>query len=177
MIELRLGGAGEPGAWWPAKPGETWAFHWCCPGCGHDDSALLSRHVEPDGTLATPIRCGGCGRDDRMKLIGWRAEHEAQPGTPELPIRYDMRHLTCGTPIRLSDKQALYFARDPRIYRGHWCPSCRRHGPNHEWIWADGGVVGEGWYGVQRYSEIGAEQRQLLETHHPIPPEIRGSPR
>jgi len=178
MIELRQGGAGARGTWWRARPGETWAFHWCCPGCGHDDHALLSRHVDADGSVATPIRCAGCGIEDRARLDGWHPAHEAQPGVPKLPIRRDMRHLTCGRVIRLEEKQALYFAHDPRIYRGHWCPDCGRHGPNHEWVWSEGGrIVGEGWYGVERYSELNAERRALLETHHPIPPEFRERPR
>jgi len=177
VIVLEPGAAAVRGTWWPARPGERWAFHWCCPRCGHDEDALLSRHVEEDGRVATPIRCARCRGEFPARLNGWSAEHEPQPGTPALPIRHEMRHLTCGRVIRLGDKQAVYFAHDPRIYRGHWCPECERHGSNHEWVWAaGGGIVGEGWYGVQRYCEISAEQRAMVETHHPIPEPIRGVP-
>jgi hypothetical protein len=171
MIEL------PPGTWWPAAEGEAHAFHWRCR-CGLTHDAWLSRSVDVQGIVGSALRCTACGFEDAARLVGWDADaHWPRPGPPPRPVRHEMRH-RCGTTIRLDELSALALAHDPRSLRGHWCPTCQRHGWNHEWVWVGTEeVVGEGMLGRVRYADLSEEERRRLETHHPIPPELRGSPR
>lgn len=168
------------GTWWPAAPGEAHAFHWRCR-CGVVHDAWLSRSVDAAGIVGSRLRCAACGFEDEAQLLGWDPEaHRPRPGPPPRPLRTDMRH-RCGSVIRLDELSALALAHDPRALRGHWCPTCRRHGWNHEWVWVDpgsgGAIVGEGTLGRLRYAELSEEEKRRLETHHAIPPELRERPR
>jgi hypothetical protein len=167
MIEL------SPGAWWPAAEGEACAFHWRCR-CGATHDAWLSRSVDAEGVVGSTLRCAQCGFEDAARLVGWDPRaHEPRPAAPPRLLRREMRH-RCGSAIVLDARSALALAHDPRALRGHWCPSCGRHGWNHEWVWAEtGDVVGEGWLGRLRYWELSEAESRALEAHHPIPPEIR----
>jgi hypothetical protein len=165
-------GAEENGTWRPhADPRHP--FAWICPSCGKDHPAWLTRRADAEGRVAEKLICG-CGWTDDVVLEGWTHPEHAKPDPPlVMPVRRQMRHY-CGHAIDIGAASADAHARDPRITRGHWCPSCGRHGWNHEWRWVeDGKVVGEGAHGlVLRYSDLTAEGRRLVETHCPIPPEI-----
>jgi hypothetical protein len=174
VTRFPLGGPGQRGTWWPARPEELKAFHWCCPACGYNVAAMLSRKVGADGVVETEVGCKHRDFTGFIALEGYVHErHKPEiPRHPDLSRKRQMRHY-CGTVIEHDEETANHFLHDPRTARGHWCPTCQRHGWNHEWRWVSNNhVVGDGWLGRRTYEEIAQSDPDFLRElsrYCPVP--------
>ena len=61
------------------------------------------------------------------------------------PVRLTYTHMVCGSSTCMSQDIAETYARDPHFYGATYCVTCRQHrpvGPDGEFVWDDGSMVG-----------------------------------
>lgn len=51
------------------------------------------------------------------------------------PVRHSYIHSACGTVTTMARSIAETYARDPGLYTGIFCSSCRQHFPVAEFVW------------------------------------------
>lgn len=51
------------------------------------------------------------------------------------PVRMRYVHLTCKQPTWMANDLAESWARDPQLYMGTFCATCKLHCPVHEFVW------------------------------------------
>ena len=52
-------------------------------------------------------------------------------------LRFEYKHLTCGSITRMSQAIAETYAIEPKFYSGTFCIGCKKHFPLSEFVWKD----------------------------------------